>query len=260
MSVSRCSHYIISLLLQKSLRYLVHTRILKVQNKQRRPRRQITHPVHREINLAHGNRKHADKVPHAVTVLTESFHPADERICLADTCEPAHTMTLSDSPPQHHPSTRLISPMARRNKISCIANRMTNNNHSIHLEQVHELTDLDSCRINKEKCQYESERCTTASERCVTHNNDVYGKESIRKRVENDEYSGTRADLKFKCSREARWMGPIGRTMGVRVSALAVVGLLLATLATCAAAPTNNRPTRSAHHEKSAVSYLNNLL
>lgn len=71
------------LLLQISLRYLVHTRALRVGSEQHRPRREITHPGEK-INLAHRNRKHADKFLCALT-----SHPAsqtsDKVICLADT-------------------------------------------------------------------------------------------------------------------------------------------------------------------------------
>lgn len=163
------------------------------------------------------------------------------------------------------------STMTTNSQTSCVVaniDRVAHDNHSNdNLEQVHKLTDLDRCRIlNKEKieCQHESERrcsatdrpCHRASERYVLHNKeDVYGKESItRKRVEVDECGGSRraANLKFKCSRDAQeWMGATGRTMGVRVHvrALAVVGLLLAVLATSAAAPApvRSRPTRSEH-------------
>ncbi|CAH1638287.1 unnamed protein product [Spodoptera littoralis] len=269
-------------------------------NTAHRPRSEITeHPVHREINnLEHGNRKHVDKVLHAITVLMrELLETAGTLIWLADTCElPTVVATmLSDSPTHYkrdtsahhsHRSSKLTiaaipssnmdhitegaAPSATNNnsQTSCVetnVDRMAHDNHSNdNLEKVHKMTDLDRCRIlNKRKleCQHESERRCPATdrvhERCVLHNKeDVYGKESIiRKRVEVDECGGSRraANLKFKCSRNAReWMGAIGRTMGVRVHvrAIAVVGLFLAMLATSAAAP-RSRPTRSAH-EKSA--------
>lgn len=276
-------------------------------NTAHRPRSEITqHPVHREINnLEHGNRKHVDKVFHAITVLMrELLDAADTLIWLADTCElsAAVTTMLSDSPTHYkrdvsahhfHRSSKLAlavdptssnmhhtanvvaasNPPSDNSQTSCVVtniDRMAHDNHSNdNLEQVYELTDLDRCRIlnhGKLECQYESERrCSAkdrASQRYVLHNKeDVYGKESItRKRVEADECGGSRraANLKFKCSRDAqKWMGAIGRTMGIRVHvrAIAVVGLFLAVLATSAAAPTRSRPTRSAH-EKSARSYL----
>lgn len=198
---------------------------------------------------------------------------------------------MSESPTYHTPRSSKLNFSAQptssnmdditnttSSQTSCVVaniDRVAHDNHSNdNLEQVHKLTDLDRCRIlNKEKfeCQHESERqcsatdrpCHRASERCVLHNKeDVYGKESItRKRVEADECGGSRraANLKFKCSRDAQeWMGMIGRTMSVRVHvpALAVVGLLLAVLATSAAAPApaRSRPTRS-EHQTSAVSF-----
>ncbi|CAB3220698.1 unnamed protein product [Arctia plantaginis] len=216
--------------------------------------------------------------------MRKPLHVADARICLADTCEQATFTTMYSNPRQTfvdipnpcNKSARHISPTAniyhtiptsRDKQLSClIANNytMTNNNHSIdNLEQVHELTDLDRCRIDKEKneCQYDPERrCSVpgAFERCVMHNKEhVYEKESIRKRVDVDEYSGRRhaANLKFKYTQDwvVLWMEAIGRIMDVLVRSLAFMILILyVMLATCAAAPTNFRPTRSAHHEKSA--------
>lgn len=292
---SLCSYHklqssdIIILLLQRSLRYLVHTRILKVQNKQaHRPRCEITqHPVQREINLAHGNRKHADKVLDVIAeLMRKPLQVADTRICLADTCEQGTVTNMYSNPRQTflatpHPcnkSARHISkttniyqtiPTSRDKQLSClVANNhtMTNSNHSIdNLEQVHESTDLDRCRIDKKRneCQYDPERrCSVprAFERFIMHNKeDVYEEESIRKRNDVDEYGGRRqaATLKFKYiqDRGAQWMKAIGRTMDVRGRALALMVLiLLNTLATCAAAPTNSRSTRSAHSEKATVS------
>lgn len=290
---------------QKSLRYLVHTRILQVQNKQaHRPRSEITqHPVHREINnLEHGNRKHADNVLHALTVLMrEPLVAADTRICLADTCalhaavttmssdcsahdkhdtstrrphrssKLSHTLTQDSSSKDHTTSATTPNMMDTNTQTSCVVtniDRMAHNNHSNDNLEVRKLTDLDRCRIlNKRKFEYRHEserRCSVtdrASERCVLHNKeDVYGKESItRKRVEVDECGGSRrnANLKFKYTRDGREpMEAIGRTMGPCLHVRLIVGalLFLAVFATCSAAPTRSRPTRSAHHE-SAVSF-----
>lgn len=144
---------------------------------------------------------------------------------------------------------------------------MENHSNDNILDEINELIDLDSCRIpNKDKreCQTEFQRCCThtigGTDRCESHKKeDVYGNESIiRKRVEVGVYGGLRraANLKFKCIREAQECTvAVGRTMGVRVRALAVMGLFLAMLATCAAAPARSRPTRSSH-DKSVVSLL----
>lgn len=134
-------------------------------------------------------------------------------------------------------------------------------NHSNDNLEEHELTDLDKCRINDESdCENEHDkRTSTAGDgRCESHKKeDLYGNESItRRRVAYGAGDTKRAaDLKFKCVRDGReWTDLIGRTM-VRVRAIAVMGLFLAVLATCAAAPAKSRPTRSHHHEKSAVSF-----
>ncbi|KOB70120.1 Uncharacterized protein OBRU01_08504 [Operophtera brumata] len=120
------------------------------------------------------------------------------------------------------------------------------------------LTDLDKCSINDENdYEYEHDRRSsmTGDGRCELHKKeDLYGNELITRRVVYG-HASRATDLKFKCARDGReWMDPIRRTM-VRVRAIAVVGLFLAVLATCAAAPGKSRPTRSHHHEKSAVSF-----
>lgn len=128
---------------------------------------------------------------------------------------------------------------------------MANDNHSNdNLDEIHETTDLDRCRINE--C---SDRGLTI-ERCELHKKgNVYGKESIMKKRVVDVYGGARqaADLKFKCARE--WPGALGRTMDVCVRVF-FVGLLLTLLATSEAAPVRPRPTRSTHREISVVSLL----
>lgn len=149
--------------------------------------------------------------------------------------------------------------------VLAINRKMANHSNDI-LDEINELIDLDSCRIpNKEKCECQTkfQRCKHTigvADRCELHKKeDVYGNESIiRKRVEVDVYGGLRraANLKFKCVRDAQECTvAVGRTMGVRVRALAVMGLFLAMLATCAAAPARSRPTRSSH-DKSVVSLL----
>lgn len=143
---------------------------------------------------------------------------------------------------------------------------MHNNSHSNdYIEEIIKLTDLGRCTINNkqnDEHSYDFERrSSVVSEgcRCDFHKKeDVYGKLITRKRVEADIYGGARqaADLKFKCIQDgSNRMEAIRRTMGVRLRAVAVVGLLFVMLATCTAAPTRARPTRSAHHEKSAVSF-----
>lgn len=141
----------------------------------------------------------------------------------------------------------------------------TEDNHSSDIEESHDLTDLDKCRINENDCPYEYERrCSTAAGggRCEMHKKgDVYGNESIvRKRVESDVYGDIRRadDLKFKCSRDGRCTRPVEGTMANRVRAALVAGVLLAALTTVAAAPARTRPTRSAHHG-SAVSHTISL-
>lgn len=124
-------------------------------------------------------------------------------------------------------------------------------NHSSDLDV--NSTDLDSS--DKYECQIETRCCFTA---CKFHEEgveDEYGKGSIRRRVVS--YGGARraAYLKFKCVRDTEeCTDALGRTMGVHVRALAVIGLVFMLLATCAAAPAHPRSARSAHAEKNAVS------
>lgn len=128
-------------------------------------------------------------------------------------------------------------------------------NHSNENLDEHELTDLDKYRINdKNDSEYEHDRRSPIRDRqCELHKKeDLYGNESITRRVEYGE--ARRADLKFKCGGRG-WMDAMRRTM-VRVRAVAAIGLFLALLATCTAAPTKSRSTRSHHHEKSAVSFF----
>ncbi|XP_049873115.1 matrix metalloproteinase-14-like [Pectinophora gossypiella] len=152
-----------------------------------------------------------------------------------------------------------------------LANNRNMANHSNdNLDEIHELIDLARCRIpNKEnnESQIEYERCSftiAEADRCELHKKeDVYGNESIiRKRVEVDVNGRSRrtADLQFKYARDAQeWMEAVKRTIGVRVRAVAVLGLFLTMLATCSAAPPRSRPTRSALHDKSVRSYLENF-
>ncbi|XP_028166221.1 uncharacterized protein LOC114357002 [Ostrinia furnacalis] len=126
---------------------------------------------------------------------------------------------------------------------------MANGNHSNdNLDEIHETTDLDRCRIN----EYSETRCLP---RCVLHKKGVvYGKESIMKKRVADVYGGARkaGDLNFKCARE--WLGAFGRTMDV-CARVALVGMLLTLVATSDAAPVRSRPTRTTqHHEGSVVS------
>ncbi|KAG6452788.1 hypothetical protein O3G_MSEX007778 [Manduca sexta] len=158
--------------------------------------------------------------------------------------------------------TTSIKQRTRTIPISCRDTTRSHSNDNVVENKT--LTDLDSFTImnNREnECPYEFERLrstgTGDESRCEVHKKeDVYGKGSIiRKRV--DVYGGTRqaADLKFKCIRSAQeWMEAVGRTMGTRVCAVAVIGLLLTMLATSTAAPTGHRAMRHIHHEKSAVS------
>lgn len=135
------------------------------------------------------------------------------------------------------------------------------------LDEIHELIDLDRCKLpNKEnkECQIEFEsRCSLTvggSDRCKLHKDeDVYGNESIiKKRMEVVFYGGERqtAGLKLKYMRDVReWIERIGRTIGVCVRAVAVIGLFLAMQTTTCAAPiARSRPTRSTHQDDSAVS------
>ncbi|KAL4715431.1 hypothetical protein ACJJTC_015334 [Scirpophaga incertulas] len=130
--------------------------------------------------------------------------------------------------------------------------KMTNENHS-KLEEIKETTDLDRCSIS------ERLRCPHASEYDSNKEN-VHGRESIMRKRVVDKYGDAKraANLKFKLY---VWTGALGRTMGVRVSAGACLALLLALLASGAAAPapTRPRPTRSTHHEKFVVTSSRNL-
>lgn len=136
--------------------------------------------------------------------------------------------------------------------------------HSSDVEEIHDLTDLDKCRINNENdspYEYERRSFTSAKDgRCASHKKgDVYGSESIvRRRFESDVYGDIRRtdDLKFKCRRDGRCRSGES-TMANRVYGALVAGLILATLTTCAAAPARSRTTRSSH-EKTAVSLLQN--
>ncbi|KAI5637261.1 putative peptidoglycan binding domain-containing protein [Phthorimaea operculella] len=144
------------------------------------------------------------------------------------------------------------------------------NHSSDTLDKIDEFADLDRCRIpnmdnNESQIEYERQCSFTVrkADRCRLHKKeDVYGNESIiRKRVEVDVYGRARraADLKFKCVRDAQeWMEAVGRRMGVRVRAVAVLTLLMTMLATsCAApAPHHTRTTRNTHHDKSVRNYL----
>lgn len=143
-------------------------------------------------------------------------------------------------------------------------------NHSNdNLDEIYETTDLDKCRIPHMDNEYEYEKKLERRssykireiKRLELHKKeDVYGTESInKKRVEADIYGGSRrvAELKFKLVRDEReCTATVGRTMNVRVRVAAVVGLLLALLASSAAAPARSRPGRAAHHEINAVSPL----
>lgn len=130
--------------------------------------------------------------------------------------------------------------------------RETSKNHSSDLDV--NSTDLDSSK-GKYECQIETRCCFTACEFHEEGVEDEYGKGSIRRRVVG--YGGARraAYLKYKCVRDAEeCTDAFGRTMGVHVRAVAVIGLVFMLLATCAAAPARARPARSAHAEKTAVS------
>lgn len=144
------------------------------------------------------------------------------------------------------------------------------------IDKIHELIDLDRYKLpnkdNKErKIEFES-RCSLAiggSDLYELHKDEVvYGNESIIKmRVEVDCYGGARqtADLKFQYVRDVhKWIETTGRTIGVHVRRVAVIGLLLAMLTTtCAAPAARSQPTRSTHHDDSVVScfiYLPNKL
>lgn len=116
-----------------------------------------------------------------------------------------------------------------------------------------DLVNRITCNI-KYICQIET-RCSL---KCGLHKNeDEYVKGSIRRRVRVDGYGGARraANLKFKCVWDTEeCTDAIGRTMGVHVRVVAVIGLVLMLLSTSAAAPTRSRLGRSTHVEKNAVS------
>lgn len=136
------------------------------------------------------------------------------------------------------------------------ANEISSDNHSKDVE-LKDSTDLVSSVKCKSEygCQIET-RCSLI-EYGLHKNEDEYGKESIRSRVRFDGYGGARraADLKFKCVRETEeCTDAFGRTMGVHVRVVAVIGLMFMLLATSAAAPGRSRPGRSAHIEEKAVS------
>ncbi|KAJ2949190.1 hypothetical protein O0L34_g6133 [Tuta absoluta] len=177
------------------------------------------------------------------------------------------TLNTAATPPAKPKLRELTLSAEPSTKTHILANNMANHS-SDNLDKIDELTDLDRCRIsnmenNANQTEFERQCSSTIedADRCRLHKKgDLYGNESIiRKRVEVDVYGGVRraANLKFKCVRDAQeWMEAVGRTMGVRVRAVAVLTLFLAMLATsCAApAPHRTRTTRNTHHDKSVVS------
>ncbi|CAH2096079.1 unnamed protein product [Euphydryas editha] len=137
-------------------------------------------------------------------------------------------------------------------------NEISSDNHSKDIE-VNDSTDLVSSVKCKSEygCQIET-RCSLI-EYGLHKNEDEYGKGSIRRRIRFDVHGGARraADLKFKCVRETEvYTDAFGRTMGVHVRVVAVIGLVFMLLTTSAAAPARSRPGRSAHIETKAVSNL----
>lgn len=196
----------------------------------------------------------------------------DSLICLADihkipaTTMQTHPIAITDDVPGiiHTNVKSAVRDTNRTMEYTKVEKRIPSNisrdekNHSNDNLEKRILTDLDKCSINDENdYEYEHDRrSSTGNGRFELHKKeDLYGKESITRRRVVHGHASRAADLKFKCVRDGReWMDPIRRTM-VRVRAIAVVGLFLAVLATCAAAPAKSRPTRSHHHEKSAVSF-----
>lgn len=197
----------------------------------------------------------ADTCKHTPATMVDTPTIANKRLTSPHKAEQSFTLTMSAATIDNSNTTA---------QKCLLRNKNVANHSSERLDEIYEVIDLDRCRKpNKDKyeCQIEYERrCSLTIEntsRCETHKKDIYGNESIiRERVEVDVYGGIRraADLKFKCVRDAQErMEAFGRTMGARVRIIAVMGLLLAMLTTCAAAPPRSRPARSAHHE-SAVS------
>lgn len=194
-------------------------------------------------------------------------------ICLADihklpaTTMQIHPIAISNDVPGITNTTKLEISININMDHAKVEPRIPSNvsrddkNHSNDNLDEHKLTDLDKCRINDENdCEYEQDRRSWASGvgLCESYKKEhLYGNECDSKR--RVVYGDTRraSNLKFKCVRDVReLMDPIGRTM-VRVRAIAVVGLFLTVLATCAAAPAKSRPTRSHHHHEKpdAVSF-----
>lgn len=140
---------------------------------------------------------------------------------------------------------------------------MSNENHSIqNLVEIQELIDINRHIIShKGKCKCRNKLTSPSSIKIAERNRhnllkneDVYGKESIsRKRVERSLYgsAGWATNLKFKSAGMKEWTEAFGRTMGVRVRAIAAIALLLALAAGSAAAPAHSR---SSYNDKHVVS------